>query len=72
VILVLDDRLISLGKLEIFLNKLEGLTMSLYFLLIHVCGATFLELVYSRVLANEVFNFFRVDIMSPTTEETSL
>jgi hypothetical protein len=45
VILVLDDRLISLGKLEIFLNKLEGLTMSLYFLLIHVHGGTFLELV---------------------------
>jgi hypothetical protein len=53
---------------------LEGLMMNLQFLLIHIHGGTVLELIpllYSYALANEVFNFFRVNIMSSTVEKDS-
>jgi hypothetical protein len=43
--------------------------MILQFLLVHIRGGMFLE---NCVLANELLNFFRVDIISPTVDEYSL
>jgi hypothetical protein len=43
--------------------------MILQFLLVHIHDGTFIE---NCVLANELLNFFRVDIISPTVDECSL
>jgi hypothetical protein len=59
--------LIFFDEVNIFFNKSDGETMILQFLL-----SSIFVVEWFCVLANEVINLFRVDIMSLTAEEDSL